>query len=148
MAHRIDRSALVWHPAERMFDLVNDIPSYPLFLPWCSAAEVHPSEEADVLASIEVAKGGMRHRFTTRNRLDKPSRIEMALVDGPFSALSGQWQFQALNEKASKIILTLDFEFSGRLTSMAFGNVFGQAANTMVDAFCRRASELYGEVKA
>ena len=148
MAQRIDRSALVWHPAERMFDLVNDVPSYPAFLPWCVAAEVHSSEEADILASIEVAKGGVRHRFTTRNRLDAPRRIEMTLVEGPLTTLAGHWEFVALNDQASKIILTLDFELSGRLAGMAVGNVLGQAANTLVDAFCKRADQLFGEVRA
>lgn len=144
MKQDIERSALVWHPAQRMFDLVNDIESYPAFLPWCSAAQVHDAAPGELVASLEVSKGGVRQRFTTRNCLEQPTTIHMELVDGPFSDLRGVWQFQPLNDDACKVILSLEFSLQGRFARMAFGNVFTQAANTMVDAFCRRADELYG----
>lgn len=145
MAHTIDRSALVWHSAERMFALVNDIDSYPLFLPWCSETEIHEASPERVLASIEIAKGGVRQRFTTCNVLDAPTGIEMQLIDGPFQQLQGRWRFKPLDVNASKVILELDFEFNGRLPRVAFGTVFSQAANTLVDAFCARADVLYGK---
>lgn len=143
MPHQIDKSALVMHSAERMFALVNDIPRYPEFLPWCARAEVHHCGELELTASLEVARGGVRHRLTTRNALIVPSAIDMRLVDGPFQDLRGRWNFQPLEANACKVILTLEFEFSGALSRMTFGPIFSQAANTMVDAFCRRADDLY-----
>jgi ribosome-associated toxin RatA of RatAB toxin-antitoxin module len=74
-----------------------------------------------------------------------PEAIEMQLVDGPFRNLSGRWHFRPLQDNACKVILTLDFEFSGSLARMTFGPIFNQAANTMVDAFCRRADAVYGK---
>lgn len=146
MAHQIDKSALVMHSAERMFTLVDDIVSYPDFLPWCAGAQVHERTDSQVLASIDVAKGGIRHRLTTRNELASPERIEMSLVDGPFRNLKGNWYFTPLDAQACKVTLQLDFEFSGSLSRMTFGPVFNQAANSMVEAFCRRANEVYAEV--
>lgn len=143
MPHQIDKSALVMHSAERMFALVNDIARYPEFLPWCSAAEVHQLGPDEITASLEIARGGIRHRLTTRNQLDAPTTIHMELVDGPFQNLRGRWHFKPLDDSACKVILTLEFEFSGSLSRMTFGSVFKQAANTMVDAFCRRADEVY-----
>lgn len=143
MAHQIDKSALVMHSAERMFHLVNDVARYPEFLPWCAGAEVLEQDGEQITASLEIAKGGVRHRLTTRNRLNNPEGIEMNLVDGPFRNLKGQWHFKALSDSACKVILSLEFEFSGSLSRMAFGTVFSQAANTMVDAFCRRADDVY-----
>ncbi len=143
MPHQIDKSALVMHSAERMFALVNDIARYPEFLPWCSAAEVHQEAADEVTASLEIARGGIRHRLTTLNQLDVPGTIHMSLVDGPFQNLRGRWSFQGLNDNACKVVLSLEFEFSGSLSRMTFGPVFKQAANTMVDAFCRRADEVY-----
>ncbi|SFR59205.1 Ribosome association toxin PasT (RatA) of the RatAB toxin-antitoxin module [Marinobacter daqiaonensis] len=143
MPHQIDKSALVLHSAERMFFLVDDVGSYPQFLPWCAGAEVHERTEAEVIASLEVAKGGMRHRLTTRNLRMTPERIDMQLVDGPFRNLKGHWHFKPLDEVACKVILQLEFDFSGPLSRMTFGPVFSQAANTMVEAFCRRADEVY-----
>ena len=145
MAHQIDKSALVMHSAERMFALVDDVSSYPDFLPWCAGTQVHERTDAEVLASMDVARGGVRHRLTTRNRLVSHERIDMMLVDGPFRDLEGRWQFLPLDSNACKVVLQLDFEFSGTLSRMTFGPVFNQAASTMVEAFCRRANDLYAQ---
>lgn len=143
MPHQIDKSALVMHSAERMFALVNDVARYPEFLPWCADAEVHHEGESELTASLEVARGGVRHRLTTRNELVAPHTINMTLVEGPFQNLRGRWDFQPLDETACKVMLRLEFEFSGTLARMTFGPVFNHAANTMVDAFCRRADTVY-----
>lgn len=145
MVHQIDKSALVMHSAERMFSLVDDVARYPNFLPWCAGAEEHERTDSQVLASLDISRGGLKHRLTTRNELMSPERIEMTLVDGPFRNLTGRWQFQRLDNSACKVILQLDFEFSGTLSKMTFGPIFSQAANTMVEAFCRRANEIYAE---
>lgn len=145
MPHQIDKTALVMHSAERMFHLVNDVARYPEFLPWCSGTEIHEQSEEQITASMDIAKSGIRHRLTTRNQLILPETIHITLVDGPFKNLKGRWHFKPLDDNACKVVLTLEFEFSGSLSRMTFGQVFSHAANTMVDAFCRRADELYKE---
>ncbi len=99
MPHQIDKTALVMHSAERMFHLVNDIARYPEFLPWCAGAEIHERQPEQVTASLEIAKGGVRHTLTTRNQLLMPEAIEMNLVDGPFRNLTGRWHFKSLEER-------------------------------------------------
>ncbi|MFW5824905.1 MAG: type II toxin-antitoxin system RatA family toxin [Marinobacter sp.] len=146
MPHQIEKSALVMHSAQRMFSLVDDIARYPDFLPWCAGAQVHERTDVQVIASLDVAKGGIRHRLTTRNELRSPECIDMTLVDGPFRNLEGRWHFRPLAEQACKVTLELDFEFSGSLSRMTFGPIFSQAANTMVEAFCRRANQIYSDI--
>jgi ribosome-associated toxin RatA of RatAB toxin-antitoxin module len=143
MPHQIDKTALVMHSAERMFELVNDVARYPEFLPWCARTEIHDQSDKHIIASMDIAKGGIRHRLTTQNQLQSPEIINITLVDGPFRNLSGRWHFKPLDAGACKVILTLEFEFSGSLSRMTFGQVFSHAATTMVDAFCRRADQLY-----
>lgn len=143
MPHQIDKTALVMHSAERMFHLVNDVARYPEFLPWCARTEIHDQSDEHITASMDIARAGIRHRLTTRNLLQSPEIIDITLVDGPFRDLTGRWHFKPLDADACKVILTLEFEFSGSLSRMTFGQVFSQAANTMVDAFCRRADQLY-----
>lgn len=133
------------YSAREMFDLVDDVDAYPAFLPWCRSSEVLSRNEDLVEASIEVAKGAVQKKFTTRNRLQQGKMIEMGLVEGPFKRLEGYWRFEVLSEQACKVSLDLDFEFSNRLMSMAFGTVFSQIANTLVDAFCKRAVDVYGK---
>ncbi|MGA4530835.1 type II toxin-antitoxin system RatA family toxin [Ectopseudomonas chengduensis] len=144
MATRIQRSALLPYPAQALFDLVNDVAGYPQFLPWCRASEVLEVSETHMLASLEVAKGSIGQRFVTRNVLLPGQRIEMNLQEGPFASLHGVWEFKALGDKACKISLDLTFDYAGPLVRATLGPLFNQAANTMVDAFCQRAKQLYG----
>ena len=84
MSTRIQRSALLPYPAQALYDLVNDVASYPQFLPWCSASVVLEASESEMRATLTVAKGGMSQQFTTRNVLTPGASIEMRLVDGRF----------------------------------------------------------------
>ncbi|PTQ68123.1 type II toxin-antitoxin system RatA family toxin [Pseudomonas sp. GV071] len=144
MTTHIQRSALLPYPAQALYDLVNDVANYPAFLPWCASTTV--MEETDTLmrASLQVAKGGISQQFVTRNILVPGQSIEMNLEEGPFTELHGVWQFKVLTDKACKISLDLSFEYSGQLVRATLGPLFNQAANTLVDAFCQRAKQLYG----
>ena len=141
---QVDRSALVLHTAEQMFDLVNDVENYPQFLTWCSGSTIIESSDEVMQASLRVAKGGLKYGFTTRNLLKRPGEIKMALVEGPFSSLSGVWTFKPLSDEACKVSLSLKFDFSGKLTSFAMSKVFNQMAASMVDSFVSRADKVYG----
>ncbi|MEK1906565.1 MAG: type II toxin-antitoxin system RatA family toxin, partial [Pseudomonas sp.] len=135
MSTRIQRSALLPYPAQALYDLVNDVASYPQFLPWCAASEVLEVSEASMRASLTVAKASISQRFMTRNRLVPGKSIEMQLEEGPFSQLQGVWEFKSLGEKACKISLDMTFDYAGPLVRATLGPLFTQAANTMVDAF-------------
>lgn len=145
MSLKINRSALVMFSAQQMYDLVNDVASYPSFLPWCSGATVLEADFTQMRASLDVSKGGMRQSFTTQNELVAHEKISMRLEDGPFKKLKGDWHFTALREDACKVELDLEFELKQGVAKLAFGPVFNQAANTMVDAFCERAKVVYGK---
>lgn len=141
----INKSALVQYSSREMFALVDDIDTYPEFLPWCGSAAVISRSESEVKAKIEIAHKGIRKTFTTLNILQQGSRIEMQLVDGPFKSLHGYWVFDTLKADACKVSLDLDYEFSNALLSLVVGPVFNQIANTLVDAFCSRAEAKYGK---
>jgi ribosome-associated toxin RatA of RatAB toxin-antitoxin module len=140
----IERSALVPFTPKEMFDLVSDIESYPRFLPWCRGARVLSRDIDEVRARIDFAVGGMTKSFTTRNRHQVNKMIEMHLIDGPFSRLDGFWRFDPLGKEGSKIALFLEYGFSSRMLGLAVGPIFGQIANSLVDAFQQRAVETYG----
>ena len=140
----INKSALVSYDAGAMFDIVNDIEAYPEFLPWCGSAQVISRNEDEIQASIQISHSGISKVFTTRNRLQKNKMIEIQLVDGPFKHLHGFWQFKNLGNQGCKVTLDLEYEFSSKLLSMAVGPVFDQIANSLIDAFCKRAADLYG----
>jgi ribosome-associated toxin RatA of RatAB toxin-antitoxin module len=140
----VQKSALVKFSAQQMFDLVDDIESYPQFLPWCSGTRVLKREGDIVEGQIDIAKAGFHKSFTTRNRVDRGGKIQISLLDGPFKSLEGFWSFMPLREDASKISLDLEFEIASTFASLAFGPVFNQICNTMVSSFTQRAKTVYG----
>ena len=142
----IHRNALVHYSPQEMFQLVNDVGDYAAFLPWCRSSAVLSETETEMEASVEIAKGVLNKTFTTRNKLQRGKRIDIELVNGPFKKLTGFWQFDALKtENACKINLELEFEFDNAMISIAARPIFTQIANSLVDAFCKRAVEVYGE---
>lgn len=141
---QISRSALVPFSAEQMYQIVNDVNAYPQFLPGCTGSRILESSDAQMIASVDVAKAGISKTFTTRNQLTEGRRIDMQLVDGPFRRFAGGWQFMVVSDDACKVELNLDFEFSNMLIELAFGRVFKELANSMVQAFTARAREVYG----
>ncbi|WKV52348.1 type II toxin-antitoxin system RatA family toxin [Dickeya fangzhongdai] len=140
---KISRSALVPFSAEQMYKLVNDVSSYPAFLPGCTGSRVLFSSGSEMTAAVDVSKAGISKTFTTRNTLIDNQCILMQLVDGPFRQLTGDWRFTPLSDDACKVELNLDFEFKNVLIEMAFGKIFKELANNMVQAFTLRAKEVY-----
>lgn len=140
----ISRSALVMYSAEQMFDLVNDVQAYPQFLPNCAAAEIREQSGSEMIAALQIKKGGLSKWFATKNKLVGKEKVVMALVDGPFEMLSGAWEFIKLDDNACKVVLNLEYSFNNGLVEMAFGGIFKEVANNMVSAFTNRAKNVYG----
>lgn len=138
----VEKTALVTVPAATLFEVVNDVGSYPDFLPWCKDARLLSRTNEQLCGEIVVSKAGVTRAFSTCNQLFPHHRIEIQLKEGPFRRLDGAWEFTELREDACKVALTLEFEFSSGLMDKAFGIVFSQIANSLVDAFCKRANDL------
>jgi ribosome-associated toxin RatA of RatAB toxin-antitoxin module len=140
---KIARTALLPYSAEQVFNIVNDVASYPEFLPWCGGSSVLSETDYEMQASVTIAKAGIKQTFVTKNHLVPGRRIEMDLVDGPFKYLKGEWEFKVLDVDACKIIFEIEFEVSNSLLNAAIGAIFEQIASTMVDSFCERAKQIY-----
>lgn len=140
----IDRSALLSHSAEELYDLVADIERYPEFLPGCVAADVLASEVHAVTARLTLSRAGITQAFTTRNTLVPGASMELTLVDGPFEHFAGRWTFKALAPQACKVALQLEFQLGGGLINAAAGKLFDRVAHDLVDAVVRRAGQVCG----
>jgi len=142
--HAVRKSVLLPYSAEQMFVLVDRVEDYPQFLPWCGGTEVARDDEAGVLATVVIDYRGIRQRFTTLNTGRAPETISMRLREGPFSRLEGEWRFLALRQDACKVEFALQYTFARGLLGRALAPVFDQIARSLVDAFVRRADQLYG----
>jgi ribosome-associated toxin RatA of RatAB toxin-antitoxin module len=128
-----------------MFELVADVQKYPDFMPWCGGSSVTERNELGMQASITIALAGLSQTFTTRNRHDYPHKIELELVNGPFSALTGEWVFRPLADDACKVSFTLKYAFSNRALETLVGPIFNRIATSFIDSFSQRAQSIYGD---
>ncbi|MCU0763757.1 MAG: type II toxin-antitoxin system RatA family toxin [Hydrogenophaga sp.] len=143
----IHKSVLLWHSAHEMFALVTDIEQYPAFLPWCERGEVLERSDGGMLAKVSMAISGLQQSFTTRNTHEEDRKVFMALVDGPFSHLEGCWQFTPIGDgtqRACKVEFRLQYGFSSQTLAKLVGPIFDRIAGSLVDAFVKRADEVYG----
>jgi ribosome-associated toxin RatA of RatAB toxin-antitoxin module len=135
----LTRSALIARPPEQVFALVNDVASYPLFVPGCSSAEVLLQSETEIVARLKVHRGPLSTQLTTRNRPRPYSEIRLELVSGPLRALDGLWTFTPVATNGCRIELQLQFEFSNSLKAALLDPLIEAVATSMVQAFVGRA---------
>jgi ribosome-associated toxin RatA of RatAB toxin-antitoxin module len=138
-------SVCVNYTPKEMYDLVNDVQSYPSYLPLCSAVKLHSRTATALRATITLAKGRIKFSFTTDNAMEDGKQIRMNLVEGPFKHLRGHWRFEPLPGGGCEATFKLDFEFANALLGMAFGGFFKEVTESLVEAFCRQAAKRYGD---
>lgn len=143
----VQKSVLIWYSPEEMFALVTGVEQYPEFLPWCDRAAVLERGVNTMTAEVGIAMGGMRQTFVTRNIHEPGRRVQIHLVKGPFSRLDGDWHFHRVGDgaqRACKVELRLNYGFSSRTLAALVGPIFDRIAASMVDAFVKRAEQVYG----
>ena len=146
----VHKSVLIWYSAPEMYALVTDVARYPEFLPWCSHARVLSQDGAGMTAEIGIAFKGVRQSFTTRNTHLPGRQVQLRLIDGPFSRLEGEWNFTPVGQggegaqRACRVELSLRYGFSSALLAAVVGPVFDRIAASLVDAFVKRAEQVYG----
>ena len=134
----IKRSAIIAQPPGRVFEVINDIESYPSFLPWCTHAKILSRSEREIVATVGVRKGPLHGEFTTRNELDPDKRIALHLVSGPFSTLEGEWLLTPVGQNGCRVELSMRFALKNRMTALLFEPQFAQTMTSLVDAFVTR----------
>jgi ribosome-associated toxin RatA of RatAB toxin-antitoxin module len=144
----VHKSVLIWYSPAEMFALVTDVVSYPQFLPWCDRASVEEETAQGMVAKVGISIAGIRQSFTTRNRHEPDRKVSLKLVNGPFSRLEGDWNFLPLGDgtqRACKVEFTLCYDFNNGTLAALVGPVFDKIASSLVDAFVKRASHIYGD---
>jgi ribosome-associated toxin RatA of RatAB toxin-antitoxin module len=137
----VKRSALIAESPARMYELINDVESYPQFVPGCTAARVVSRAAGEAVVTLNIRRGPLKAEFTTRNLLEPAHRVLMQLVSGPFRVLEGLWTLTPIGELGCRVELEMRFEFSNRVAGTLFEPMFEDTAASLVDAFVRRARE-------
>jgi ribosome-associated toxin RatA of RatAB toxin-antitoxin module len=150
---QVKKSVLLWYSPHERYALVTAVEDYPRFVPWCERAEVLQCDDNGMTARLTLAKGGVRHAFTTRNLHKPDEEVQVQLVDGPFSLLDGTWLFRPIGRagaapddaaQACRIDFDLRYAFANGALEAIVSPVFDRIANTLVDSFVQRAEQVYG----
>jgi ribosome-associated toxin RatA of RatAB toxin-antitoxin module len=144
---KLIKSVLIWYTPEEMFRLVTDVDQYMHFLPWCNHSKVLQANSTEMDAEVGIGMAGIKQVFTTHNTHIENREVHMKLVKGPFSDLDGTWSFEPVgdnSQRACKVTLTLAYGFSSATLAAVVGPVFDKIAASLVDAFVKRAEQIYG----
>ncbi|TAH37682.1 MAG: type II toxin-antitoxin system RatA family toxin [Alphaproteobacteria bacterium] len=138
-------SKILPYTQKQMFDLVAKVEEYPNFLPWCLDAVVTHRTETQVAADLVIGWKLIREKFTSHVHLQAPAAITVEYQDGPFQYLHNEWRFTAQGKKQTEIDFMVDFEFRSPLMNTIMGPLFIPAVHKMIEAFEKRAEDLYGQ---
>ncbi len=140
----ISKTTVVPYTQKEMYVLVNDIESYPAFLPWCTAAKILTQEKKNLTARLSLELGKIKQSFVTENIMQNGSQIDIRLIEGPFTHLSGCWRFIQENEQCCRIHLYMSFEFKNKILKYTLGKVFYKIMDSLIESFAQRARKIYG----
>ena len=146
--HTVEEKIVVPYTTEQMFDLIADVESYPRFLAWCADASILEASPLHQVASLHIAYGPIKQKFTTQNELDRPYGLNLELLDGPFSTLTGRWQFLELHDivddqPSCHVLFSLRYNFKNRWLEHLIGPVFSSISHSLVGAFTEEAKRRY-----
>jgi ribosome-associated toxin RatA of RatAB toxin-antitoxin module len=138
----VRKSVIVDRPAPAMFDLVDDVESYPQFLPWCARTEVFERTEQVTVARLDIDYHGLTSHIATRNQKHAPERMVLEFVEGPFDKFKGHWHFHGLGDEGCRVDFALEYAFANLAFEAMLGPVFGHIIETLVERFVERAESI------
>lgn len=145
---QVRRNALVPQTAAQMYAIVNDVESYPSYIPWCLAARVETRSDTALTGVVEIGRAGVRVSVRSVNEMEPDRRIVLHQVGGPLKSLTGEWNFLPLVkdgvERGCRVDLSVNFEFKNAALGLVFAPLFEHTWDSVVEAFVRRARALYG----
>lgn len=144
----IKRSVLVPYPREEMFDLIEQAEHYPLFLPWCTAANILERSDDWVAARIDFKYLQVRFGFQTRNPKQRPEWLKVRMVEGPFRRFEADWLLSPLGSQGCRIQFALAYEVSDGILDRVAAHAVELVARSMMDAFVKRAEETLVPISA
>lgn len=138
------REEVVHHPAKKLFDIVIDIESYPQYIPWCTRMVVNERKKNSIYADMYVQyKFILAQKFGSHVKFDlEKLTIDTIYIEGPLKDLKTNWRFEEINNKKSKIIFNLNFEFKNYLHQKVAETFYPLIENKMINSFKERADSI------
>ena len=135
------------YPSDLLYTIVEDVKSYPQFLPWIKESLISNRQAQCFDAKLTVGYNAfMQTSYTSRVHLTPLKKIEIEYLSGPFQHLNNQWAFKALNEQETEVEFLIDFSFKSQLLQNFMESFFNEALKSTLHAFEKRAMELHAQL--
>lgn len=131
-------------PCGAVFDLVADVERYPEFVPHWRAARVvarHPDGSYETLQAVSF--GPISQKFHTLTTVDRPRRLTIKALKGPFRAFHIDWRFSE-SGPGCRVGLRFEVDMKAGPMQRLVDRAIGQMSHQMIDAFRRRAARIGG----
>ena len=138
------REEIINHSAKKLFDIVIDIESYPEYIPWCKKMVVNERKKNEIYADMYVQyKFILAQKFGSYIKFNNNKLIiETNYIKGPLKDLKTNWKFVEINNKKSKIIFNVNFEFKNYLHQKVAETFYPLIESKMINSFKERADNL------
>jgi len=135
------REEIVNYSAIKLFDIVIDIESYPEYIPWCTKMIVNERKKNEIYADMYVQyKFVLAQKFGSHVKFDRNNlTIETNYTEGPLKDLTTNWKFEKIEDKKSKIIFYVNFEFKNFIHQKVAETFYPLIENKMINSFKERA---------
>jgi len=134
---------------EQLIDLVLDIEKYPEFVPFCLDAKIYEKKDQDelllIIADLTIGKGPFKDTYKSDVKFNKKeSSIYVTNLGGPLKHLKNEWQFKEVNS-ATEVSFDVDFELKNHFLNIIMTKSFQFGLDKIVDAFQKRAEQLFNK---
>ena len=132
---------------ENLIKMVLDIEKYPEFVPWCLDAKIHNKndkvDKIEIIADLRIGKSFFNETYKSFVTYDKSlDSVHVTNMEGPLKHLENKWFFKQKGEN-SEVDFYVDFELKNKILNMLMIKFFDIALKKIVDAFEKRAIELF-----
>tara|TARA_Y100000992_G_C21114941_1_gene419066 strand:- start:171 stop:608 length:438 start_codon:yes stop_codon:yes gene_type:complete len=141
----IDKTENINVDVNTIFTLINNVDGYKDFLPWCKNSSIESNIDNIIVGEIEISKNLISWKFKTSNHYIEDKKIELKLVDGPFSHLKGEWNFKKKDNFNTQVNLYLEYQFDNRIIEMSLKPIFSSIMNSILDSFISEAFRIKNE---
>ena len=131
----------------QLINLVLDIESYPLFIPYCLNSKVYEKKEKEdmtsIIADLTIGKGPFKATYKSDVKYFKSTdTINVTNIEGPLKHLDNKWTFIEKNN-CTEIFFDIDFEIENKFLNIVMSKSFEYGLNKIADSFQKRANDLF-----
>ena len=132
---------------EQLIDLVLDIESYPLFIPYCLNSKIYEKKEKEdmisIIADLTIGKGPFKATYKSDVKYYKNTDIiYVTNIEGPLKHLDNKWTFKE-KKKNTEISFDIDFEIENKFLNIVMSKSFQYGLDKIADSFQKRANDLF-----